>query len=401
MVGMELSDKVALVRVDFNVPMDGDSVVDDTRIKLPFDTIRSLRGLGAKVVLMSHLGKTSDRVSGRSLSLLIPTIEKIYGCPVRFIANFLAEDTRSVINGTSSDNLILLENLRHHPQEENCEMGFAEQLATLGDFFINEAFSVSHRKHASIFGIPQFLPSNIGKVFKQEIHNIKSFFCNTADKKIAIIGGAKLETKVKLLKKLVTKFNKLAISGGISGAFLPYLSDKSLNIFGLKEYSEDVVEIIRNAKNFVCELIIPTDFISLISTNHDHAIISNPSSNVSVFDIGFDSIELMKKHISCCDKVLWNGPIGLFEHPPFEFGTKTIAEFIAERTQNHKLVSIIGGGDTGFAVKKFQVADKMTYVSTAGGAFLNYLENEDNPALEAIRISRKKFGDFIEKLIAN
>ncbi len=395
---MELSGKVALVRVDFNVPMNNNTVVDDTRIRLPVNTVKSLREMGAKVVLMSHLSKTSTEVNVRSLSLLIPTIEKIYGCQVRFIDNYLTKETGSIIRKIPSSDLILLENLRYYPQEENCELGFANQLAMLGDFFINEAFSVSHRKHASIFGIPQFLPSGIGKNFRQETHNIESFFYHTTDTKMAIIGGSKLETKVKLLKKLVLKFNKLAIGGGISGAFLPYLTDKSLAALGLMKYSQDVREIMNNAKDSGCELIIPTDFISLISTNHDYAVISNFNSNINVFDIGFDSIELMKKHISSCNRVLWNGPLGFFEHPPFDFGTKAIAEFIAERTQKHQLISIVGGGDTGFAIKKFQVMDKMTYVSTSGGAFLSYLENEDSPALEAIRISQKKFGNYAKKL---
>lgn len=392
---MKLFGKTVLVRVDFNVPMNDGVVADDVRIRAPITTIQNLQNHGAKIVLISHIGKSSDEGDIHSLQPLIPTIEQIYKCPVRFIDNYSIEETKNIIDQTSSRNLILLENIRRYTEEENCDLVFAKKLASLGDFFVNEAFSVSHRKHASVFGIPQFLPSDIGENFKREIQNIENFFQNTTDKKMALIGGSKLKTKVKLLKKLVTKFDKLALGGGISGAFLPYLADKSLTSFGLKEYSEEVEEIIKNAKSFGCELIVPTDFISLISTNHDHAIMMNQNSNINVFDIGFDSIESLKKHISSCDTILWNGPLGMFEHPPFEFGTKSIAEFIAERTQNHQLVSIIGGGDTGFAVKKFQVADKMTYVSTSGGAFLNYLENEDCPALEAIRISREKFSSVI------
>jgi len=391
---MELFGKTVLVRVDFNVPMDNGIVADDIRIRTPLATIKNLQKHGAKVVLISHIGKTSDGNDIQSLQPLIPTIKQIYGCPVRFIGNYSIQEIKSMIDQTSSENLILLENIRRYPEEESCALDFAKKIAGLGDFFVNEAFSVSHRKHASVFGIPQFLPSEIGENFKREIKNIENFFQNTSDKKMALIGGSKLKTKVKLLKKLVTKFDKLAIGGGLSGAFLPYLADKSLTAFGLKEYSEEVEEIIENAKSFGCELIIPTDFISLISANHDHAIMMNQNSNVNVFDIGFDSIELLKRHISSCDTILWNGPLGMFEHSPFEFGTKSIAEFIAERTENHRLISIIGGGDTGFAVKKFQLADKMTYVSTSGGAFLNYLENEDCPALEAIRISREKLSPF-------
>ncbi len=389
---MELSGKIVLVRVDFNVPIDQGLIMDDARIRVPVETIRSLRDKGAKIVLMSHLGKTSDHGEVQSLRPLIPRIEEIYGSSVQFIENYLDEDARALIERVPCDSLILLENLRFYLQEESCDLDFAKKLASLGDFFVNEAFSVSHRKHASVFGIPQFLKSTLGKNFRKEIRNIEEFFDHSSGKKMAIIGGSKLPTKIKLLKRLVTKVDKLALGGGIAGAFKSYLSDDSSEIFDLTEYETDVKEIVDNAKKFGCELIVPTDFSALISTKSDHAIMRSENSNTSVFDIGPDSVKLLEDHIMDSDMVLWNGPVGLFERSPFEFGTKAIAEFIAERTQSHKLISLIGGGDTGFAMKKFNVADKMTCISTAGGAFLNYVENEDCPALEAIRISNCKFG---------
>jgi len=391
---VELSGKIVLVRVDFNVPMDGGVIMDDTRMRGPVATVSNLRKMGAKVVLISHLGKATDQTEIQSLRQLIPYIEKIYKGHVQFIENYLDEDARSLIEKSPQNDLILLENLRFHPQEEKCDLDFARKLASLGDFFVNEAFSVSHRKHASVFGIPQFLPSSLGENFKKEIKNIEGFFNHASGKRMAIIGGSKLPTKIKLLKRLVTKVDKLALGGGIAGAFLSYHNRISAEIFDLNEYESDVKEILDNAKKFGCELIIPTDFSALVSTKTDHAIMRSENSNTTVFDIGPDSVKLLESHIVDSDVVLWNGPVGLFERSPFEFGTKAIAEFIAERTQNHQLISIIGGGDTGFAMKKFNVADKMTCISTAGGAFLNYVENEDCPALEAIRISRSKFGQL-------
>lgn len=388
---MELSGKAVLVRVDFNVPMDNGIIMDDARIRVPVATIKDLQNRGAKVVLMSHLGKTSDKSETQSLRQLISSIEKIYKSSVLFIEDYPNKNTRSLIEKSPRNSLILLENLRFHPQEESCDSDFARKLATLGDFFVNEAFSVSHRRHASVFGIPQFLPSDLGENFKKEIKNIEEFFNHSSGKRMAIIGGSKLPTKIKLLKRLVTKVEKLALGGGIAGAFLSYLKNDLSGIFDFKEYESEVKEIVENAKKFGCELIIPTDFSALISTKSDHAIMRSENSNTTVFDIGPDSVKLLEDHIAASDMVLWNGPVGLFERSPFEFGTKTIAEFIAKRTQENKLISIIGGGDTGFAMKKFDVADKMTCISTAGGAFLNYVENEDCPALEAIRISRKKF----------
>ena len=390
---VELSGRIVLVRVDFNVPMDGSTVMDDARIKVPVATVKDLQNKGAKVVLMSHMGKAAGKSSKiQSLRQLIPIIEKIYGDSVSFFEEYLNENTRSLIEEVSRDNLILLENLRFYPQEESCDLDFAKKLASLGDFFVNEAFSVSHRKHASVFGIPQFLPSDLGMNFKREIKNVEDFFGHTSGKRMAIIGGSKLPTKIKLLKRLVTKVDKLALGGGIAGAFLSYLKDDPSEVFDFKEYESDVKEIVDNAKKFGCELIVPTDFSALISAKNDRAIMRSENSNTTVFDIGPDSVKLLEDHIAGSDMVLWNGPVGLFERSPFEFGTKAIAEFIAERTQNHQLISIIGGGDTGFAMKKFNVADKMTCISTAGGAFLNYVENEDCPALEAIRISHSKFG---------
>ncbi|MCR4623268.1 MAG: phosphoglycerate kinase [Alphaproteobacteria bacterium] len=391
---MELSDKVVLVRVDFNVPMGNGIIMDDARIRVPVATVRDLQNRGAKVVLISHLGKTSDQTEVESLRQLIPHIEKIYKSSVLFIENYLSENTRSLIKKAPQNSLILFENLRFHPQEESCDLAFAEKLASLGDFFVNEAFSVSHRKHASVFGIPQFLPSDLGENFKKEIKNIERFFNYSSGKRMAIIGGSKLLTKIKLLKRLVTKVDKLALGGGIAGAFLSYFKNDISEVFDFGEYEADVKEVTENAKKFGCELIVPTDFSALISTKSEHAIMRSEDSNTMVFDIGPDSVKLLEDHILTSDMVLWNGPVGLFERSPFEFGTKAIAEFIAERTQNHQLISIIGGGDTGFAMKKFGVADKMTCISTAGGAFLNYVENEDCPALEAIRISHSKFGEL-------
>ena len=182
---VELSGRIVLVRVDFNVPMDGSTVMDDARIKVPVATVKDLQNKGAKVVLMSHMGKAAGKSSKvQSLRQLIPIIEKIYGNSVSFFEEYLNENTRSLIEEVSRDNLILLENLRFYPQEESCDLDFAKKLASLGDFFVNEAFSVSHRKHASVFGIPQFLPSDLGMNFKREIKNVEDFFGHTSGKRI-------------------------------------------------------------------------------------------------------------------------------------------------------------------------------------------------------------------------
>ena len=382
-----LSGKVALVRVDFNVPMKDGVVLDDARIRVPFNTIRDLQSQQAKIVLLAHLGKTTTPNESQSLKLLIPAIEKIYEQPVVFIDDCLVENAKELIEQAPSHSLILLENLRFHVEEEQNNLEFAEKLASLGDFFINDAFSVSHRSHASVVSIPKFLPSAIGQHFQYEIHAIDEFFSEDTSDKMAIVGGSKLSTKIKLLKSLVQKVDKLALGGGIAGAFSSYFGYDTLKIFAPDEYISDVKDIIQNAKDSECELVIPVDFSALISAGEtfDYAIISSKDDKANIFDIGPQTVELFKKHIAESKTVLWNGPLGLFERVPFDFGTRSIADYVAELTQEGQLTSIIGGGDTSFAMKKFGVLDQMSHISTAGGAFLYYVENHDCPALESIR----------------
>ncbi len=383
---MDFANKVVLVRVDFNVPIQSGIVLDEARLYQPLETIKSLQNQGAKVVLLSHLGSTTIKNKEQSLKNLVPYLEKIYNSKIVFIDDCISEKAKTIIESTSSDKLILLENLRFHVEEELCNLDFAMKLASLGDIFVNEAFSVSHRKHASIYGIPKFLPSILGENFKKEIKIADSFFETKKFPKIAIIGGSKLHTKVNLLKTLVKEVNKLALGGGIAGAFLSYLGNSTLRIFNPKEFEEDVKEIMSNATKNNCELLLPIDFSALISsdTGIDCAIISSEHDSASIFDIGPETVDLFKKNISESKMLLWNGPLGLFEKAPFDFGTKTIAKFVAQRTEENQLISIAGGGDTGFALKKFGVSDKFTHISTAGGAFLSYLEHKAFPGIDAI-----------------
>ena len=383
----DLKGKKVLVRVDFNVPIEDEIVQDTARIRNVNSTIKYLQDAGAKIILMSHLGKTTLPNHKQSLKLVAEKAEEEFHSKIVFIDDCIAENAKSIIDSTDYNEIILLENLRFHTEEENCDEGFAKKLASLADFYINEAFSVSHRKHASIFSVPKFLPHALGFSFKKEIQVVDNFFQNAASPKMCIIGGSKLATKVKLLKNLVKKVDKLALGGGIAGAFLAFLGNGALKIFDPKEYRDDVIEIIKNSKEHNCELIMPTDFSALISDNDtfEHTIISSEGSNASIFDIGPESVELFKKHINESKVVLWNGPVGLFERAPFDFGTRVLGEHIAQRTRENHLTSIIGGGDTGFAMKKFKVCHDMSYISTAGGAFLSYLEGSELAGLTAMQ----------------
>ena len=383
----DLRGKKVLVRVDFNIPIEDGVIQDTARIKSINQTVKYLKDAGAKVMLMSHLGKTARPNPAQSLKIVENILAEEFFSKIVFIEDYFSDQSRSMIENASFDDIILFENLRFHPEEEQCDEEFAKKLASLADFYINEAFSVAHRKHASVFAVPKYLPHALGFAFRKEIQIVDDFFQKAPTPKMCIIGGSKLSTKVSLLKNLVKKVDKLALGGGIAGAFLAFLGNGSLKIFDPKEYRNDVIEIINNAKEYHCELIMPTDFSALISDRDtfEHTIISTEANNASIFDIGPESVELFKKHIAESKVVLWNGPVGLFEKAPFDFGTRILGEFVAQRTRENQLLSIIGGGDTGFAMKKFKVAHDISYISTAGGAFLSYLEGNELPGLAAMK----------------
>lgn len=382
----ELKNKKVLVRVDFNVPVYRGVVQDISRIKNIASTINFLKKAQAKIILISHLGKTSISGQGQSLRCVIDVLSKEYNSKVVFIEDCLDINAKDIIEKSSYDDLILLENLRFHKEEEECDAQFAKKLADLADFYINEAFSVSHRKHASVYEIPKLLPHAFGLSFLKEIRVIDDFLNNAKLPKMSIVGGSKLSTKIKLLKNLVKKIDKLALGGGIAGAFLAFQGNGSLKVFEPGEYKNDIAEILENAKKYGCEIILPIDFAALISDSDagSNAIIRS-EANTSVFDIGPASIELFKKHIMESSTILWNGPVGLFEKAPFDFGTMSLAKEVGRLSREGKITSIVGGGDTAFAMNKFGVAQDLTYQSTSGGAFLTYLEGSELPGFIAMK----------------
>jgi phosphoglycerate kinase len=257
----------------------------------------------------------------------------------------------------------------------------------LADVYINEAFSASHRNHASICAIPKFLPHALGASFANEISIINAFFRRDLSPSIAIVGGRKLQSKVKLLKSLVSKVNKLALGGGIAGAFMAFVGHKALKIFNQSDYDADILEIMDNARRNDCELILPSDYSALIGEGESfkHTVIYD-DSHASIFDIGPESVELFKKHIGECAAVLWNGPVGLFEKSPFDFGTRSLAQEIARLSIDGKISSIVGGGDTSYAMKKFGLDESFSHLSTAGGAFMAYVEGSELPGLKAMSL---------------
>ena len=376
-----LRGKKVLVRVDFNVPTKDGNVEDITRIRNAYPTIKFLQDAGARIILMSHLGKTTAPNPKQSLRILLEHVSREFKANVAFIEDFLSDETPQVIKSCAKNDIILLENLRFHPEEEACDPEFAKKLASLADFYINEAFSVAHRKHASVYEVPKYLPHAFGIGFVKELEMLDGFLEGSRSPKMCIIGGAKLSSKVKLLKNLATKVDYLALGGGIAGAFLGYYGNSSFKVFNQEGYDVYIKEILESAEKHNCKLVMPTDFSALIGTNDEHmdqAIISSSGTeNANIFDIGPESVEIFKKYIHESSTVLWNGPLGLFEKSPFDFGTRAVAEEVAKLTREKKIISIVGGGDTTFAMNKFNVSQDLTYQSTSGGAFLTYLEGSE------------------------
>ena len=381
----DLQGKRVIVRVDLNVPIQNGLVQDISRIRNIAPTINFLKKVHSKIILISHFGKTSSKNEAQSLKQVVSALENEYKSKVVFIDDCLSEQADKIISEASFDDLILLENLRFYKEEEACDQEFAKELAKFGDFYINEAFSVSHRKHASVYALPLFLPHALGLAFKKEMGVIDNFLNNAKSPKMSIVGGAKLSTKVNLLKNLVKKVDKLALGGGIAGAFLAFQGNTSLKIAAQKEFEKEVIEIVGKAKECGCKLIFPVDFSALMSENNENSIITVDGLNASIFDIGPESVKLFLRHIRESATILWNGPVGLFEKTPFDFGTRSIGEEIARLTREGRIVSIVGGGDTGFAMNKFGFSKDLTYQSTSGGALLAYLEGNKLPGLMAMK----------------
>lgn len=381
----DLQGKRVIVRVDLNVPIQNGLVQDISRIRNIAPTINFLKKAHSKIILISHFGKTSSKNETQSLRQVVSALENEYKSKVVFIDDCLSEQADKIISEASFDDLILLENLRFYKEEEACDQEFAKKLAKFGDFYINEAFSVSHRKHASVYALPLFLPHALGLAFKKEMRVIDNFLNNAKSPKMSIVGGAKLSTKVNLLKNLVKKVDKLALGGGIAGAFLAFQGNTSLKIAAQKEFEKEVIEIVGKAKECGCKLIFPVDFSALMSENNENSIITVDGLNASIFDIGPESVKLFLRHIRESATILWNGPVGLFEKTPFDFGTRSIGEEIARLTREGRIVSIVGGGDTGFAMNKFGFSKDLTYQSTSGGALLAYLEGNKLPGLMAMK----------------
>ncbi|MCS7267911.1 MAG: phosphoglycerate kinase [Geminicoccaceae bacterium] len=387
--GIDVKGKRVLVRVDFNVPMQDGVVTDATRIERSTATIRELAAKGAKVVLLSHFGRPKGKPEpGLSLGPIARALAAVLGREVAFAPDCIGARAEAVVAALPEGGVALLENLRFHPGEEKNDPAFADALARLGDLYVNDAFSCSHRAHASVVALAERLPAYAGRLLQAELEALEAALGGAARPAAALVGGAKVSTKLAVLGNLLDRVDALVIGGGMANTFLAAEGlpvGKSLCEPDLAPRAKAIVE---RAQQKGVEILLPIDAV-VAREFRPHP----PTREVGVEEVGADEMILdigprtvrdIREKLAACKTLLWNGPLGAFEVPPFDAGTVAVAKAAAELTRAGRLVTVAGGGDTVAALAHAGVLDAFTYVSTAGGAFLEWLEGKELPGIAAL-----------------
>ncbi len=387
----ELDGKRVLLRVDLNVPVANGKVTDATRIERVAHTIKEIANKGGVPILLAHFGRPKGKVNkDMSLQVVVPALETITGKPVSFADTDWNDLTsaKAVIEAAEPGSVVLLENTRFHPGEETNDADLVARMASLGDIYINDAFSAAHRAHASTTGIAHVLPSGAGRAMAAELKALEAGLGNPKKPVIAIVGGAKVSTKIDLLENLIEKVEALVIGGGMANTFiyaLGYDVGKSLCERDLKETA---LRIMDKAEDARCAIILPIDGVVAWHFEADTPFrtygLDAIDKDGMVLDAGPQSVEKIKTAINEAKTIIWNGPLGAFEIAPFDKATVEVAKYAAERTHKGLLTSVAGGGDTVAALAHAGVKDEFTYVSTAGGAFLEWMEGKPLPGVNAL-----------------
>lgn len=389
---VDLAGRTALVRVDFNVPMESGRVTDATRITRAVPTIRRLLDGGARVVLLSHFGRPKgERRPEMSLAPLVPELQSALGqdVPVHFADDCVGETAQAAVGALPRGGVLLLENLRFHPGEEKNDPAFIERLASLGDLFVSDAFSAAHRAHASVEGIAHRLPAVAGLLMQAELEALERALEDPERPVAAIVGGAKVSTKLELLGNLVEKVQLLVIGGGMANTFLHALGVDVGRSLCEREMAQTVEEIVRKARDADCDIVLPTDaaVAKELKPNASYDIVSirEVPSDGMILDVGPRTAEHIALRLADCRTLVWNGPLGAFEVQPFDAGTTQVAQAAADLTRSGQLLSVAGGGDTVSALNHAGVLEEFSYVSAAGGAFLEWLEGKSLPGIQVLR----------------
>jgi len=390
----DLAGKTVLVRVDLNVPVANGKVTDATRIERVIPTLRDITKVGGKAVLLSHFGRPKGQVNPDfSLKVAVPAVADAYHHPVLFAQTDWTDvsEAKATIDAAPAGSVIVLENTRFHPGEEKNDAELAKRIATLGDIYVNDAFSAAHRAHASTEALAHILPAAAGRAMEAELTALESGLGNPHKPVIAIVGGAKVSTKIDLLEHLVEKVDALVIGGGMANTFL-YAGGVGIGkSLCEKDLADTANRIMDRADEAKCAIILPVDAAVAwhfeANAPHRHYGLDAMDPDGMILDLGPASIERVKGAIDDAKTLIWNGPMGAFELEPFDKATVEIAKHAAKRTHDGHLVSVAGGGDTVAALAHAGVKDQFTYVSTAGGAFLEWMEGKELPGVAALTAS--------------
>jgi 3-phosphoglycerate kinase len=382
---IDLKNKTVLVRADFNVPQDANlNITDDTRIRSTLPTLKYILEQGAKkIVIISHLGRPDGKLVAKySLKPVAARLKELLGQEVLFLNDCVGDTIKREID-KSQEKVILLENLRFHVEEEANDANFAKSLASLADIFVNDAFGTAHRAHASTEGVTHFLKSSAGFLLEKEIKYIGGAVINPAKPFMVILGGSKVSDKIGMIENLLPKADAIIIGGGMAYTFLKVQGQEIGNSKLEKDKMELAKSILHQAQSLKKEILLPIDHLVVdnIDANAKGQVVDQiPEGKIAV-DIGPKTIEVYEEKLKSAKTIVWNGPLGIFEIDAFSKGTQAVAEFIATLKDT---TSIIGGGDTAAAIAKFNLEDKMSHISTGGGASLEFLEGKTLPGIAAL-----------------
>jgi phosphoglycerate kinase len=387
--GLDVKGKRVLVRADLNVPAKNGKVTDATRLERVAPGLKDLASRGARVIVLSHFGRPKDGPdTENSLKPVAEALSRLIGAPVTLAPDCIGEAAERVVAGLKDGDIAVLENTRFHKGEEKNDPAFVQALAKLGDIFVNDAFSAAHRAHASTEGLAHLLPAYAGPLMIEEISALRNALEKPKRPTAAVVGGAKVSTKIPVLTNLAAKVDKLIIGGGMANTFFLAKGIEIGKSLAEPDYAKTALEIMHAAKERSCEIVLPHDVVVAArfeagAPSKVVTAIETPKDEM-ILDVGPKTIAHYTDVLSRCETLLWNGPLGAFEIAPFGEGTFALARAAAQATKAGKLVSVAGGGDTVAALNAAGVTEDFTYVSSAGGAFLEWLEGRELPGVAAL-----------------
>ncbi|MBE9475572.1 MAG: phosphoglycerate kinase [Proteobacteria bacterium] len=386
---MDMEGKNVLIRVDVNVPVDNGKVLDATRLDRIAPTVLEVLAKGGKPILLSHFGRPTRGFDLRlSTQQVVPALAQVLNRRVHFASSCIGQVARDSVETLPDGDVLLLENTRFHAGEARNERGFSKDLAALGDIYVNDTFSTAHRAHASVAAIAGLLPSCAGRLMEEELKALTAALSNPERPVMAIIGGSKVSSKLELLRHMIGPMDQIVIGGGMANTFLAAMGHNVGQSLCEHDLQDTARAILNEAKADNCEIILPVDVVVArefkdFAENQIVDADACPQDSM-ILDAGPKSIKNICRHLDQVKTVIWNGPLGAFELPPFNMATDSVALKVAELTEDGKILSVAGGGDTVAALKKSGAADSFSYISTAGGAFLEWMEGKTLPGVAAL-----------------